>query len=133
MNPKLAPTGQVGTHTNIAIRKREVISTEHSEPGNIVDRYSKRCFATQRILKDGAGVGCLYREAPDDEDDSGWRFTANDESQEYMDEKSNLQYVSLGRVLSCTDAFIHLLSSEVGAAFVLDTKSNTYLPKPSDA
>ncbi len=117
----------------VAFQARHIISTKHSEPDNIVDRFSKRCFATQRILKDGAAVGYLYRETPDDEDDSGWRLTANDESQEYMDEKSNIQYVSLGRVLSSTDAFIHLLGSEVGAAFVLDTRSNTYLRTPGDA
>ena len=31
-------------------------------------------------------VGYCYREKPDGDWDSGWRFTAGDESEEYMDD-----------------------------------------------
>lgn len=45
------------------------------------------CFAKDRILVDGCKVGYMYREEPDvdcEMADSGWRFTAGDESEEYM-------------------------------------------------
>jgi len=45
-----------------------------------------RCLATERILADGAPVGYCYREAPCGDWDSGWRFTAGDESDAYMDD-----------------------------------------------
>ena len=50
-------------------------------------KEAEGCFATDRILVDGEKVGYMYREEPADGNDwdSGWRFTAGDESQEYMD------------------------------------------------
>ena len=43
------------------------------------------CIATNRITVEGCKVGYCYREKPDGDWDSGWRFTAGDESEEYMD------------------------------------------------
>ena len=44
------------------------------------------CIATDRIVVDGCKVGYMYREEPDPgRPDSGWRFTAGDESDEYLD------------------------------------------------
>ena len=51
------------------------------------------CFATDKILVDGCKVGYMYREQPDCDSempDSGWRFTAGDECEEYMDNPNNL-------------------------------------------
>ncbi|MYN19031.1 DUF2185 domain-containing protein [Rugamonas sp. FT107W] len=72
-----------------------IINTEHDDDDNLIERYIKRCFVTNRILKDGARVAYLYREAPENERDSGWRFTANDESDEYMDDSKNVALVSV--------------------------------------
>ena len=47
------------------------------------------CFATDRILVDGCRVGYCYRGGAgggDENWDSGWRFTAGDESDSYMDD-----------------------------------------------
>ena len=44
------------------------------------------CIATNRITVEGRKVGYCYREEPDGGWDSGWRFTAGDESDEYMDD-----------------------------------------------
>ena len=41
------------------------------------------CFATDRITVDGMKVGYMYREEPDKDVDSGWRFFSGDESQDY--------------------------------------------------
>lgn len=52
-----------------------IIATQHDgeDPaGNLVDRFSARCFVSNRILRDGARVGFLSRDEPLDEDDSGW-------------------------------------------------------------
>ena len=40
------------------------------------------CIATNRIMVEGNKVGYCYREEPDNGWDSGWRFTAGDESDE---------------------------------------------------
>lgn len=107
---------------------RHIINTEHDSDDNIVERYVKRCFVTQRILRDGAKVAYLYCEEPDNENDSGWRFTANDESDEYMDDPKNVAFVSVGLVLSKDDSFINLLDSPVGASFVRDVRTQAFVP-----
>lgn len=107
---------------------RHIINTEHDSDDNIVKRYIKHCYVTQRILKDGARGGYLYREEPDDENDSGWRFTANDESDEYMDDPKNIAFVSVGLVLSKDDSFIDLLDAPERAEFVRDVRTQAFVP-----
>ncbi len=48
------------------------------------------CLATDRIVVAGQKIGYCYREAPDSSEDSGWRFFAGDEPQEYIEDPSNL-------------------------------------------
>src|SRR4051812_7471011 len=43
------------------------------------------CIASDRITVNGVPVGYMYREHPHEQTDSGWRFFAGDESQEYSD------------------------------------------------
>ena len=78
------------------------------------------------MLDDGQLVGYLYREEPDQENDSGWRITANDESDEYMDDAGNIAYVSLGAVLNRDDSFRELLDSPVGSAFIRNPKTGRF-------
>jgi len=110
-----------------------IINTEHDDDDNLVERYAKRCFVTNRILREGAKVGYMYREEPDEDRDSGWRFTANDESDEYMQNTDNIAYVSVGLVLSRDDSFIHLLDSPSGSSFARDSRTGSFLPLNSDA
>lgn len=112
----------------IEFKSCHIISTEHNDDNNIVERYMKRCYVTNRVLYDGKPAGYLYREEPDHEDDSGWRITANDETDDYMENSENSSYVSLGAVLNQDDSFIELLVSPVGSAFVREAKSGQFFP-----
>lgn len=103
-----------------------IINTEHDDDDNIVERYIKRCFVTKRVLDEGYKIGYLYREAPDEERDSGWRITSNTESDEYMEDSNNVAYVSLGAVLSRDDSVIELLVHPEGSAFVRDPKTGIF-------
>src|SRR5688500_16321036 len=47
------------------------------------------CFATDMITVEGRKVGYMYREEPRNDQDSGWVFTAGQESQCYMDDADN--------------------------------------------
>jgi hypothetical protein len=47
------------------------------------------CIASNRITIDGAKVGYMYREEGDGENDSGWRFLAGDETDEYVEDSAN--------------------------------------------
>ena len=105
----------------VEFQEYHIIDTDLKDPvPSITDKYIKRCFVTRNILYEGEPVGYLYREEPDHEDDSGWRFTTGKETDEYMDDSDNTSYVSLGAVLSEDDSFVALLERESGVAFIKD-------------
>jgi hypothetical protein len=44
-----------------------------------------RCVVSNQILAEGHPVGYCYRDHPEDEEDSGWRFFGGHESAAYID------------------------------------------------
>lgn len=78
------------------------------------------CLATNRIMVEGCKVGYCYREKPDDDWDSGWRFTAGDESQPYMDDPSHSGLYALNTVCNDDPDIIPLLKAPYGSAFSRD-------------
>jgi hypothetical protein len=77
-------------------------------------------------MNDGYKVGRLYREEPDEEDETGWVFMSDKETQEYVDNSENLQYISLGKVLNLDDSFIDLLNEPIGSEFMRDEITGTF-------
>ena len=83
------------------------------------------CLATDRITVDGAPVGYMYREEPDgDYPDSGWRFTAGDESDEYMDDPENSGIYALNTICNYDPDIIPLLHFPYGTVFYRDSDGN---------
>jgi hypothetical protein len=112
---------------SIQFEEKHIVDTDLKDPvPTIVDKYAVRCFVTRRILYDGSTVGYLYREEPDQQDDSGWRIMAGDESQEYMDDSKNISWVSLGAVLREDDSIVHLLDAPIGAAYERNPDTNQF-------
>ena len=128
---RVGPDGFVGTLSNTPyyIASLEFGDVIHFQEKHIIDasiddpvpdptlKWQPKCIATDRILQDGENVGRLYREAPDHDNDSGWRFMANDETQDYLDNAENSHEVSLGAVLRCDDRIIHLLDRPAPVTF----------------
>lgn len=75
----------------------------------------KTCLVTNKITIDGMKVGFMYREEPDDEDDSGWRFLSGTEDDEYMDDPENMMMVDLNVVANYDKAIIPILKKPVGS------------------
>jgi hypothetical protein len=75
------------------------------------------CIATDRITVDGAPVGYMYRERPDNDSDSGWRFLAGDESQAYMDEPDNHGVFDLNTIANYDGDVVQYLYALPGARF----------------
>lgn len=98
----------------------------------MVEKYFSRCFVTRRVLYDEQKVTSLYREEPDQPNDSGWRILAGDETEDYMEDTENVFYVSLGAVLNCDDRFVHLLDQPVGSCFEFDDASGKFVISKSD-
>lgn len=105
----------------VTFKAKHIIQVSIDDPvPSKTDKYLPRCFVTQRIMRNEQKIGYLYREEPDTEEDSGWRFLCGDESDEYMDDSDNICFVSLGAVLSEDDRILDLLDAPIGAAFEFD-------------
>ena len=78
------------------------------------------CIATNRITVEGCKVGYCYREKPDGDWDSGWRFTAGDESDEYMDDPNNAGIYGLNTICNDDPDIIPLLNTPAPCAFERD-------------
>ena len=78
------------------------------------------CIATNRITVEGRKVGYCYREEPDGGWDSGWRFTAGDESEAYMDDPNNAGIYKLNTICNDDSDIIPLLHTPAPCAFERD-------------
>jgi hypothetical protein len=85
------------------------------------------CFATDEIVVKGRRIGYAYREAPDRDVDSGWRFTAGDESDEYMDDADNHGIYDVNTVANYDPEIIPLLEADIGAAFARDPETGKFV------
>lgn len=76
------------------------------------------CIASDMITVKGRPVGFMYRQAtPDNEMDSGWRFMAGTEDQDYMDEADNHGVYDVNTIANYDSSIVHLLDAEPGSAF----------------
>jgi hypothetical protein len=74
------------------------------------------CIAGDRITGDGTKVGYCYRETPDGEPDSGWRFFAGDETQAYVDDAGKFAVCDINTANYDPD-IIPLLDAPAGLRF----------------
>ncbi len=74
-------------------------------------------FATKMLVEGRRKVRFMYREQPDDPNDSGWRFFCGDEDQEYADNPDNIGIYDINTILEIDDSILPLLDSPFGTAF----------------
>ena len=76
------------------------------------------CIASNRITVDGAKVGYMYREVPCDQyADSGWRFFAGDESDEYCENPDNFNIFELNTICNYDPSIIPHLDAKIDTSF----------------
>jgi hypothetical protein len=75
------------------------------------------CIASDKITVDGLPVRFMYREEPDNEIDSGWRFMSGTESGEYAEDACNFALYDVNTIANYDLGIISLLSSPIGSAF----------------
>ena len=94
-----------------------------SPPSGISGGIDVGCLlytSTNRITVEGCKVGYCYREKPDGGWDSGWRFTAGDESEAYMDDPNNAGIYKLNTICNDDPDIIPLLNTPAPCAFERD-------------
>jgi len=72
------------------------------------------CMASDKITVDGLPVGFMYREEPQDENDSGWRFIAGEETQAYIDDPLNSMIFEVNVIANYDPAIIPHLRKPIG-------------------
>lgn len=88
------------------------------------------CLATDRITVDGCKVGFMYREkTSEDYPDTGWRFFAGDESEEYVADSNNTEVYKLNTICNYDPDIIPFLNSDYGAAYYRNEQGKFQLDK----
>lgn len=83
----------------------------------------RNCFVTNRIMVEGKKIGFMYRDVPKEgKNDSGWRFTAGDESSEYMVDENNFGLYDLNLLCNYDNDIIPFLNSDYGTAYYRDER-----------
>ncbi len=72
------------------------------------------CYVSDKITVDGMKVGFMYREKPFDKEDTGWRFLSGTETEEYLDDTTNIMILAVNTVANYDKAIIPYLKSKIG-------------------
>ena len=75
------------------------------------------CFATDMITVENRRVGYMYREEPDFDADSGWRFFSGGESQDHVDDPANTSIYDVNTIANYDPDIIPFLDAPVGSTF----------------
>lgn len=85
------------------------------------------CIATDKITVEGYPVRFMYREEPDNEIDSGWRFMSGYESQEYMDHANNHAFYDVNTIANYDESIIPFLAAPIGSVFEKTPESERFV------
>ncbi|PKN24331.1 MAG: DUF2185 domain-containing protein [Deltaproteobacteria bacterium HGW-Deltaproteobacteria-22] len=77
-------------------------------------------IASREVTEKGKPVGYIYREAPDNENDSGWRVFSGEETQEYADDPANFAMYNASTIVDLDPSVRVLLGEEAPVAFERD-------------
>jgi hypothetical protein len=87
--------------------------------------------ASNEVARERKPVGYLYREAPDNANDSGWRVFSGEETQEYADNAENFAMYNATTILEIDPSIRELLGTPAPAAFERDA-SGKFVEVPPD-
>ena len=87
------------------------------------------CIASDKITVEGFKVGYMYREKPVDNTDSGWRFFAGDETEEYTNNADNFEIYNLNTICNYDEAIIPYLEYPINSALSKSAANKFILEK----
>ncbi len=83
------------------------------------------CLVSDKITKEGYKVGYMYREKPDDgRPDSGWRFMAGNESDEYNNNPDNTHVFAVNTICNYDPDIVPYIHSPIGSAYIRIDENN---------
>ena len=76
------------------------------------------CIVSDKITKEGYKVGYMYREQPDEgRPDSGWRFMAGNEDDEYMNNPNNHHIFAVNTICNYDKDIIPYLHNQSKSSY----------------
>ena len=84
------------------------------------------CFASDMITVQGKRVGYMYRESPDNNQDSGWRFFSGLETDEYANTPENIAIYDVNTICNYDPDVIPFVDEPLGSAFERDASSGKF-------
>ncbi|GHT26364.1 hypothetical protein FACS189432_00630 [Bacteroidia bacterium] len=110
--------------------KTEDLQTKDDVPERTYEQETqevkKYAFVSKRALE-ADHIGYCYRESPENNIDSGWRFLYGDEDEEYLDNPTHSEAVYPEDMLSINPALDVLLAAPVGSEFEWDEEQQIYV------
>jgi hypothetical protein len=86
----------------------------------------KYAFVSKRALE-ADHIGYCYREEPETNIDSGWRFLYGDEDEEYLDNPTHNEAVYPEDMLSISPSLDVILAAPAGSEFEWDDENQMYV------
>ena len=83
-------------------------------------------FATDMNSVAGQKVGYMYREEPEDDEDSGWCFMSGSETQDYMDDPNNLGLFDVNTIANFDPDIIPFLDSPFETAYARNEETGVF-------
>ncbi|MGF1704492.1 DUF2185 domain-containing protein [Enterovibrio baiacu] len=66
-------------------------------------------IVNKELIDNGKSIGYFYREEPDSNEDSGWRFFTGEETQEFVDKAENFVLYSASKLAALHPAILPFL------------------------
>jgi hypothetical protein len=114
--PQYISSLNLGDSVEFAPEHVAMVLIERDDPqwSNI---FEKKAMVSQAALVKHAVVRWLYRETPDNDEDSGWRLFSGDETEEYLNNAKNVVICNVGWLLDRDPSLSDIIKANIGSAF----------------
>lgn len=83
-------------------------------------------LATKMLVEGKRKVRFMYREAPDNPQDSGWRFFCGDEDDSYVNEVDNIGIYDISTIIDLDSSIVPYLNSSESYAFEREDENSPF-------
>lgn len=97
--------------------KDKIFLKSLDEVEKIITQPMGYALVTDRITVDGLPIGYMYRQTPDNKQDSGWRFFSGDEDEDYLDNPENIEIMNVNTIAHYDRSILPFLEEPYGVAF----------------
>lgn len=80
-------------------------------------------IASSEVMNENKPIAYLYREAPDNENDSGWRVFSGYESDEYANDASNFAMYNAETVIQLSPDIVNVIAEDFPVSFERDAQT----------